>query len=116
MLQPNQLMLFSAVIVTECAHETFNTLLCIRHFLKLTVGGKHSYHYAAKANIAFKYSFQFLNRLYRTVLNTLTPELNLSAQRSLTSFFYWVFCFLNRAFRYYMREKTINTPIIHSVY
>jgi hypothetical protein len=30
--------------------------------------------------------------------------------------FYWGFCFLNRAFRNYMREKPTNTPIIHSVY
>jgi hypothetical protein len=31
--------------------------------------------------------------------NTLTPELNPSAQRCLTKIFYWGFCFLNRAFR-----------------
>jgi hypothetical protein len=85
MIQPNQLMPFSAVTVTECAHSTH--YVCIRHFLKLTVGGKHSYHYAAKANIALKYNFQFLNRLHRTVLNPLTPELNHFAQRCLTRFF-----------------------------
>jgi hypothetical protein len=31
--------------------------------------------------------------------NPLTPELNPSAQRSLTRLFYWGFCFLNHAFR-----------------
>jgi hypothetical protein len=36
---------------------------------------------------------------HNTVFNPLTPELNLSAQRCLTRFFYWGFCFLNRAFR-----------------
>jgi hypothetical protein len=30
--------------------------------------------------------------------------------------FYWGFCFLNLEFRYYLREKSTNTPIIHSVY
>jgi hypothetical protein len=30
-------------------------------------------------------------------INPLTPELNPSAQRCLTRFFYWGFCFLNRA-------------------
>jgi hypothetical protein len=35
----------------------------------------------------------------RCQLNPLTPELNPSAQRCLTRFFYWGFCFLNRAFR-----------------
>jgi hypothetical protein len=36
----------------------------------------------------------------RTALrvNPLTPELNPSAQRSMTRFYYWGFCFLNRAF------------------
>jgi hypothetical protein len=33
------------------------------------------------------------------LFNTLTPELNPSAQRCLSRFFYWGFCFLNRAFR-----------------
>jgi hypothetical protein len=44
--------------------------------------------------------------LLLTVLsfNPLTPELNSSAQRCLTRSFYWGFCFLNRAFRQYMRE------------
>jgi hypothetical protein len=32
-------------------------------------------------------------------INPLTPELNPSAQRCLTRFFYWEFCFLNREFR-----------------
>jgi hypothetical protein len=50
------------------------------------------------------------------VLNPLTPELNPSAQRCLTIFFYWRFCFLNRAFRYYMGQKTTNATIILSVY
>jgi hypothetical protein len=49
-------------------------------------------------------------------LNPLKPELNPSAQRCLTIFFYWGFCFLDRAFRKYMFEKPTNTPIIHSVY
>jgi hypothetical protein len=31
--------------------------------------------------------------------NPLTPELNPSAQRCLTRYFYWGFCFLNHAFR-----------------
>jgi hypothetical protein len=39
-------------------------------------------------------------------INPLTPELNPSAQRCLTRFFYWG----------YMCEKPTNTPIIHSVY
>jgi hypothetical protein len=30
--------------------------------------------------------------------------------------FYWGFCFLNHAFRKYMREKPINATVIHSVY
>jgi hypothetical protein len=30
--------------------------------------------------------------------------------------FYWGLCFLNRAFRKYMREKPTNAPIIRSVY
>jgi hypothetical protein len=30
--------------------------------------------------------------------------------------FYEGFCYLNRAFRSYMRETPTNTPIIHSVY
>jgi hypothetical protein len=34
----------------------------------------------------------------------------------LDEIFYWGFCFLNRAFREYMREKPTNTTIIHSVY
>jgi hypothetical protein len=34
-----------------------------------------------------------------TSFNPLTPELNPSAQRCLTRFFYWEFFFLNRAFR-----------------
>jgi hypothetical protein len=46
----------------------------------------------------------------------LTPELNSSAQRFLTIFFYWGFCFLNRAFCYYMREKPTNATIMHSAY
>jgi hypothetical protein len=33
-----------------------------------------------------------------TLINPLTPELNPSAQRWLTIFFYWGFSFLNRAF------------------
>jgi hypothetical protein len=32
-------------------------------------------------------------------INPLTLGLNPSAQRCLTRFFYWEFCFLNRAFR-----------------
>jgi hypothetical protein len=32
-------------------------------------------------------------------INPLTPELNPSAQRCLTRFFYWGFCLLNLAFR-----------------
>jgi hypothetical protein len=51
-----------------------------------------------------------------TFLNPLTPELNPSAQRCLTRFVYWGFCFLNRAIRQHMREKPTNTPIIRSVY
>jgi hypothetical protein len=30
--------------------------------------------------------------------------------------FYWGFSLFKREFRYYMREKTTNTTIIHSVY
>jgi hypothetical protein len=30
--------------------------------------------------------------------------------------FYWGFCFLNCAFRKYMREKPTNATIIHPVY
>jgi hypothetical protein len=48
--------------------------------------------------------------------NSLTPELNPSAQRCLTRFFNWRFCFLNRAFRLHMPEKPTNTSIIHSVH
>jgi hypothetical protein len=29
--------------------------------------------------------------------------------------FYWEFCFLNRAFRQYMREKPTNATIVNSV-
>jgi hypothetical protein len=50
------------------------------------------------------------------MINFLTPELNRSPQRRLTRFFYWGFCFLNRAFRYYMREQPTNATNIHSVY
>jgi hypothetical protein len=50
------------------------------------------------------------------LLNPLMPELNPSTQRCLTRFFYWGFCFLNRAFCYCMREKPTNATIIHSVY
>jgi hypothetical protein len=44
-----------------------------------------------------------------------------SRARNVTSYiygpdFYWGFCFLNRAFLSYIREKPTNTPIIHSVY
>jgi hypothetical protein len=35
----------------------------------------------------------------RIGVNSLTPELNPSAQRFLPRIFYWGFCFLNRAFR-----------------
>jgi hypothetical protein len=36
---------------------------------------------------------------FMTSADSLTPELNPSAQRCLTIFFYWRFCFFNRAFR-----------------
>jgi hypothetical protein len=49
-------------------------------------------------------------------INPLTPELNPSAQRCLMKFFTGGYCFLNRAFRLYMREKPTNTQITHSVY
>jgi hypothetical protein len=49
-------------------------------------------------------------------INPLTQEINPSSQRYLTRIFYWGFCFLNRAFRLYMRENPTNTTIIHSVY
>jgi hypothetical protein len=35
----------------------------------------------------------------RRQFNPLTPGLNLSEQRCLTRYFYWGFCFLDRAFR-----------------
>jgi hypothetical protein len=40
-----------------------------------------------------------LQKQIKYKINPLTPELKPSAQRCLTRFFYWGFCFLNRAFR-----------------
>jgi hypothetical protein len=53
-------------------------------------------------------------RTLHILFNPLTDKLNPSAQRCLTRFFYWGFCFLNRAFRQYMREKPTNVTIIHA--
>jgi hypothetical protein len=49
-------------------------------------------------------------------VNSLTPELNPSAQRCLTRFFTGDFASLNTAFRKYMHETPTNATIIHSVY
>jgi hypothetical protein len=53
-----------------------------------------------------KFSFKYVITFYIALIvaniavefNPLMPELNPSAQRCLMKFFYWGFCFLNRAF------------------
>jgi hypothetical protein len=41
------------------------------------------------------------------IYSSALPELNPSAQRCLTRFFYCGFCFSNRAFRYYTRMRSL---------
>jgi hypothetical protein len=55
-------------------------------------------------------SFQFNGycELSQQDINPLTPELNPAKQRCLWRIFYWGFCFLNRAFCWYIREKPTN--------